>query len=315
MTEASGAAPRVSVVMAAYNGMPHLRAAVDSILAQTYHDFEFIIVDDASSDGTRDYLATLSDPRLRLIRNDENRGLTRSLNAGLRTARGDYIARMDDDDIALAGRLAAQVAALDAHPDVVVLGAHHAEFYEDESPPAPTSDAAGLEVLDWDQLMLRNTLCHSSVMFRRAEAASAGLYREAFERSQDYDLWLRLAQTGTVARLNQVLCLFRRRADSVSLTQTYRQRRYAALAQHLAGQRRETGADDLERNGAMPGLPPLEEIVVRRATARILLEFSLKLLRAGRPGESCRLLARAILFSPWHAFRAGVSMLAGGGGD
>lgn len=315
MTQASDAAPRVSVVMAAFNGMPHLRPAVDSILAQRYHDFELILVDDASTDGTRAFLESLSDPRLRLIRNVENQGLTRSLNTGLRAARGDYVARMDDDDLALAGRFAAQVATLDAHPEIVVLGARHAEFYEYEPPPSPPSDAAGLEILDWDQLMLRNTLCHSSVMFRRAAAMSAGGYREAFERSQDYDLWLRLAQAGSVARLNQVLCLFRRRANSVSLTQTYHQRRHAALAQYLARQRRETGADDLDRTGTLPDLPAQEEIAVRRATARILLEFSLKMLRAGRPGESCRLLARAVLFSPWHAFRAGASMLAGRSGD
>ena len=114
---------KVSVVMPTYNtAVPVLKAAVDSILNQSFRDFEFIIVDDHSTDGSEAYLSSLSDPRIRLLRNMEQLGVTKSLNVGLRAAKGRYIARMDSDDISLPERFEKQVAFMESHPDAIACG-------------------------------------------------------------------------------------------------------------------------------------------------------------------------------------------------
>ena len=119
----------ISVVMPVYNTpVDILREAVDSILCQTFRDFEFIIIDDGSEDATRLYLQNLKDDRIRLIRNHQNLGITRSLNTGLREAKGKYIARMDGDDIALPERLEKQYRFMETHPKVFMCGTN-VEFF------------------------------------------------------------------------------------------------------------------------------------------------------------------------------------------
>src|SRR5262245_35822647 len=115
---------KLSVLMSVLNGEAYLRLAVDSILAQTFQDFEFIIVDNASSDSTTSILDSYRDDRIVRLRNDTVLSLTQSLNRGLRSARGAYVARMDADDIASPVRLARQVDFLDEHPDVVLVASH-----------------------------------------------------------------------------------------------------------------------------------------------------------------------------------------------
>ena len=113
----------ISVIMPNYNtSVEYLSLAVDSILSQTYENFEFIIIDDCSTDESVDYLASITDPRVRVIRNDVNRGITASLNVALDNARGDYIARMDSDDVSLPERFEKQIAFMEANPDVIVCG-------------------------------------------------------------------------------------------------------------------------------------------------------------------------------------------------
>ncbi len=116
--------PRVSVLMSVYNGERFLRDSVESILGQTFTDFEFLILDDGSTDSTCEILEEYAnkDARIVLVRNDRNLGLTRSLNKGLRLVRGEYLARQDADDISLPKRLEMQVKFLDAHPEVGVVG-------------------------------------------------------------------------------------------------------------------------------------------------------------------------------------------------
>ncbi|MGB8484637.1 MAG: glycosyltransferase family A protein, partial [Xanthobacteraceae bacterium] len=112
--------PRVSVIMSVLNGEAFLRPAVESILGQTFRDFEFIVIDNASSDGTAGILDGYRDDRIVRLRNDDIRTLTQSLNRGLHAARGEYVARLDADDLAASERLGRQVAFLDANPDVVL---------------------------------------------------------------------------------------------------------------------------------------------------------------------------------------------------
>ena len=121
---------KISVVMAVYNGEKYLRSAIDSILSQTYIDFEFIIIDDCSTDNTANILESYTDSRIQIIRNEKNLRLPASLNKGLKIAKGKYIARMDADDIAMPDRFEKQVKYLEAHQEVAVIGGSFQVFNE-----------------------------------------------------------------------------------------------------------------------------------------------------------------------------------------
>ena len=199
--------PAVSVLMSVHNGAPWVRDAVESVLAQTARDLELIVIDDGSTDATPEILGRVSDPRLRVER-QERVGLTRSLNRALALATGPLVARLDADDLALPERLACQRAFLDAHPDVGLLGTGarevDAEGREVGRVHPPADDAAIRRVL-----IRRNPFVHSSVMIRRAVLARAGGYDETLPVAQDYDLWLRLGGITRLANLPEPLVVRR----------------------------------------------------------------------------------------------------------
>lgn len=204
--------PRVTVLMAVRDGGDHLLPAVTSILEQSLRDFQFLVVEDGSGDDTWQVLQGLAarDERLLLLCNDHNIGLTASLNRGLARATGEYVARMDADDVALPERLARQVAFLDHHPAIGVLGTacdHLDEASGQRHPGAPPPLSAA--ELRW-RLLFHNPFYHASVMFRRVLADGVPVrYDETFAVTQDYELWSRLlARTGG-AVLPEVLLLHR----------------------------------------------------------------------------------------------------------
>lgn len=217
---------RVSVVMSVYNGERYLQEAVESILNQSFTDFEFIIIDDGSTDGTWDILTGYNDPRIVLLCNEQNIGLTRSLNRGLAVARGEYIARMDADDVSLPERLAVQVAFLEEHPDVGLVG----------SPPFVVDAQGGIKHVEpvpiddleikW-LLLFHNTFAHSSVMFRRNVLNAVGPYSAEKIVAQDYDLWVRIARNFTVTNIPLPLIHWRSRPTGISRSLTEAQSKYA----------------------------------------------------------------------------------------
>jgi len=215
--------PRVTVLMAVFNGDRFVADAVQSILAQTFTDFEFLIVDDGSTDGTAAALAAFEDPRIRVIRNPVNIGLTRSLNLGLRQARGALIARQDADDRSHPARLAAQVAFLDREQDVVVLGTQgrYIDARGRERSAAPWPKSTSSLAIRW-QLLFDGPFIHSSVMFRRAVVWNAFEgYDESFVASQDFELWTRLNAAGCQMRnLSATLVDFRVHRGSVTTRYT-----------------------------------------------------------------------------------------------
>jgi len=212
--ESSTSTPRVNVVMSTFNGEHYIEQAVESILHQTFADFELIIVDDGSTDRTAEILSSYDDPRLRVIR-QANAGLTASLNHGIASAQGEYIARMDDDDIATPERLSKQVAFLDAHPSIGVIGTAYRIIDEisgrEWEPKVPTSDH---EVRR--HLIRGNPFAHSSVMLRKAVLLAAGGYDESYPHIQDYELWVRLAQQTRLVNLPEVLTIHRFHWGTVS---------------------------------------------------------------------------------------------------
>jgi glycosyltransferase involved in cell wall biosynthesis len=200
--------------MTVYNGEPWLGEAVDSILHQTFEDFELIVVDDGSSDGTSETLRRRAEPRLRVIR-QRRTGQTPALNVALRHALAPLIARMDADDVALPERLARQVAFLGANPSVGLLGTGSHEI-------SPGGEVLSTQVPPVDDRTIRRTLIrknpfvHSAVMFRRAALDAAGPYDESFVVAQDYDLWLRMSRATSLANLPEPLVLRRRTPGQLS---------------------------------------------------------------------------------------------------
>jgi hypothetical protein len=209
--------PRVSVIMSVYNGETHIRAAIDSILAQTFRDFEFIIIDDCSSDQTWNILTDYAsrDSRLVLLRNDTNTGLTKSLNRGIHHARGEYIARQDADDLSLPTRFMLQVQHLDASPNVGVVGTW-CWIIDDQGTDCgvsrlPTSPDA----IKW-KLLFGNHLVHTSIMMRAEIVRAIGGYTPARTYSQDYDLWLRMRECTNLVNLPMPLVKKRRSTKNIS---------------------------------------------------------------------------------------------------
>ncbi|MEM6393903.1 MAG: glycosyltransferase [Planctomycetota bacterium] len=280
--------PQVTVVMPTYNAEAYLELAVRSVLDQTFRDLELWVYDDGSTDSTLSLLQAISeqDPRLR-ITGGQHRGYLAWLNEGLREVRSPYYARMDADDICLRRRLESQVAFLDAHPDVVMVGTQ-VERMDDRGRPLmrsalPTTHA-GLEAA----LLQGNcTVCHPSVVLRREAAERVGGYREAFYRTEDLDLWLRLAEVGQLANLEEVLLRYRVHGRSVTSQHGSDQRSKARQAVREACERR--GLDPEPRLAMLEGSNPL-----RGTHAGIALEA----LRGGYRGTALRHALRGVVHGP-----------------
>jgi hypothetical protein len=212
MTFNSLQTPPVSVVMAVHNGERFLRDSIDSILNQTFADFEFIIVDDGSTDGTAAILDSYTDTRIRLIRNDKTRGLSTSLNRGTGTAEGTFIARMDGDDISLPERFARQVAYLTDHPHIDVLGTwfthltHNGEHLNTIELPLTHG------MIAWS-LLFFTPISHPTAIIRRAVLQRVGGYNTDYPLAQDYELWTRLIHQAQFANLPEALVLYRIQTD------------------------------------------------------------------------------------------------------
>ena len=207
--------PTVSVLMSVYNGERYLTEAVDSILGQTFADFEFIIINDGSTDSTADILRSYKDSRIRIFE-QSNIGLTPSLNRGIALAQGEYIARMDDDDISMPDRLAREADFLDAHPEVGVVGTGC--LIRDEIKGAEREHSVPISDQELRcSLVKGNPFIHSSVMMRKSVLEAVGGYDESYLFAQDYALWVQLAVQTQMANLPEVLVIHREHRESVSV--------------------------------------------------------------------------------------------------
>ena len=207
---------KISVVMPTYNtSTAILREAVDSILAQTYRDFEFIIIDDGSTNDSVDYLLGLRDERIKLIRNPTNLGITKSLNIGLRTARGKYIARMDSDDIALPTRFAKQVAFMENHPNAIACGTNIEYFGVEHG-------ISKARIRDMENYRIRAVFQYPGpthpTLFLNNEALRKHhiTYDEHLVYAQDYGLYAELCKYGDVCILRDVLLRYRVHARQIT---------------------------------------------------------------------------------------------------
>lgn len=214
--------PRVTVLMPVYNGEKHLGEAIESILAQTFRDFELLIIDDGSSDHSVEIIGSYDDLRIRLVRNQQNSGITATLNLGLRLAAGDYIVRMDADDISLPERLSKQVAFMDSHQDIGVCGTWVETIGEPSGqlwryPTRPEITKA--------RLLFTSALAHPSVIMRREKLFGAELfYDPSFLHAEDYELWVRASRHCALSNIGEVLLLYRLHASQISRIHLEQQR-------------------------------------------------------------------------------------------
>ena len=202
--------------MPVHNGAAYLRAAVDSILRQSFADFEFLIVDDCSTDDSPAIIQSYADPRIRLVRAPERLRICRALNLGLEQAAGQFIARMDADDISHPRRLEKQVAYLTRHPDVALCGTWVRRFAAGGSSLVDTRPADFESIRAYS--LFDNPMVHSTVMLRSDTLAKSQLrYAEEFRNAEDYDLWTRLFDVGRAANLPEVLLEYRVHPASVTV--------------------------------------------------------------------------------------------------
>jgi len=209
-------APRVSVLMTMFNAGVYLRPAIESLLAQSYTDFELIIVDDGSTDGSATVAEGFADPRIRLIRNASNSGLTKCLNQGLALARGEFVARQDADDLSASDRLEKQTRLLDTHPEIALLGSNAKQIDGNGQFLGHTDLPLDTPAIRWGNLFF-NSFLHSAVMFRtKVVREEFGGYDESFRCSMDYALWSRVAQRHAVTNLAESLISLRVHPESMT---------------------------------------------------------------------------------------------------
>jgi hypothetical protein len=237
--------PTVSVVMSVFNGEEFLSQTIDSILNQSFRDFEFVIVDDGSTDATSDILSryALRDGRIRVLR-DGRQGRTASLNFGISLANGKYVANIDADDLAMPGRLEEQVAFMERNPEVGLLGT----AFELVTSTGKVVGTIRLPLQDAEiqSVILRsNPICHSSVILRKDIVLALGGYRNAFVPSEDYDLWLRMSERTKLANLHNVLLRYRVHGNQLSIRKLEHQVLCVLAASAAAEQRRNGRPDPL----------------------------------------------------------------------
>ncbi len=246
-------APKVTVFIPVYNREHYVGAAIRSTLAQTFQDFELLVIDDGSTDRTREVVSGFADPRIRLVCNDRNLGIPATRNRGLALARGEYIALLDSDDTSHPERLARQVAFLDRRPDFAEIGAW-GQAMNAEGRPLPALQYRPVDADDVKvEFLFRCAIKNRSVMGRTALLRSYG-YREDYARCQDYDMHVRIARDWKIGNLPQILV--RGRVHPGRFTSATRDLGRRIKLEIMRGQLEDLGVafdqDDLERHYLLP---------------------------------------------------------------
>lgn len=214
--------PRITVVMPAYNAEHYLAEAINSMLAQSFADFELLIVDDGSQDATFDIAICYDDPRIRVLRNEKNAGLVFSLNRGIHEAESEFIARMDADDISLPDRLQKELELIESDSRLGIVSCGYEDFVGEQTTASvllPLTD----EAIRYDLFCKTHCFCHAAALMRREALVDIGGYRKEWFPAEDRDLFLRLMMNWHGANLPEVLYRVRKHNASVVATNTRRQ--------------------------------------------------------------------------------------------
>ena len=224
---------KVSIIMPVYNCEKYVGEAIESVLAQSFKDFEFIIIDDGSDDNTSQIIEEYdkTDNRIRILRNEQNLGVVKSLNIGLRQSVGEYIARIDADDIWLPEKLEKQIIYLEKNGDIGMLATSKLNIDADGKIRERDKYPETYSYKDIrDNILKRNLFCHSSVIFSNNVLKKVGYYDETFINSEDYEYWMRVISATKVEMLEEPLVYYRISTDAISYRRLKQQRYYAMLA-------------------------------------------------------------------------------------
>lgn len=210
--------PVISVLMPVYNSEKYLAEAIESVLNQSYTNFEFLIFDDGSTDSSKDIIKEYSkkDSRIKSFFFKENQGYVIHLNQGLEIANGKYIARMDSDDICLPNRFKIQIEYLESHPEIWVLGSSSIIINDQGEEMGKSKRFNNPDELYFMSFFI-NPLSHPTVFFRKKEIKSIGGYNEKKQPSEDFDLWTRVLNKGKIANIEQPLLKYREHDSSISV--------------------------------------------------------------------------------------------------
>lgn len=259
--------PRVSVIMTVFNAGPYLRPAIDSILAQTFADWELIAVENGSTDGSKQVMAGYTDPRIRVIDLPENIGRTPALNVALSHATGEYIANLDADDVCVAERLEKQLNWLDGHPETGLVGSGcdlidaKGEFL---GPYTLAQVADAHDALCWC-----NPIAHSAAMYRRQLAVDLGGYPADIVYAQDFALWVAMAGHTGIAVMPEVLASLRQHDTNMTAT-VYRSVRTGEVLRLFL------------QAGRAGGYSAAAQVRARRTVGTLRGQFGLALIGEGR---------------------------------
>jgi len=199
--------PKITVLMSVFNEQAYLREAMESVLSQTFGDFEFLIINDGSEEPFEDFINEYRDARIRLFR-QENIGLARSLNRGLRLARGDYIARMDADDVCRSDRFDLQIKEMEAHPQIDLLGSFF-DVIDEKGKLTETKELITDPIYRLWRLQFHNNYGHGAMMLKKQSVLKQGAYDETLLYAQDYDLWSRISQKENTGMIPEALYHYR----------------------------------------------------------------------------------------------------------
>lgn len=304
--------PKATVLMPAYNCETYVVAAVNSILAQTFIDFELVVIDDGSTDATRSLLESIHDPRLRLVCNERNIGLIGTLNCGLELATGRYIARMDADDVSAPERLEKQILYLEEHPEVHALGSM-VNLINEKGKVFGAISGYPTDPDEIHRYLLRECcLIHPSVIFRKDTVKAAGGYSADARHAEDYDLWLRLSDHYKIANLPDKLVSYRMHGNQVSIRNLITQHQVAQSCRRAALKRRAALGENVSE---------IEHVVNANLWARLtaaectLGNDYLNWARIYRwmkhPDMALRLASKAVMRSPFSAGGWGTLIVCG----
>jgi len=318
--KAHGEHPIVTVIMPVYNAAKYVPAALDSILAQTFQDFEVVAVDDGATDDSAAVLEkyTARDPRIRVF-HQKNAGSAAARNKAISLARGKYIAQHDADDLSMPARLERQMRTLDAHPDLTAVFCRSVMTDENLTPLLKICSPMTLRKIR-KAFRFRNAL-PSDFMIRTEALVRIGGFREAFLLAHDSDLNLRILETGNVICLPEVLYIIRRHKQQVSSARESEQRLFGALARAFAVERKLRGRDSYEQFTKAGGLERFVRdyefrdrfflIAGERFLQSRRIPEARKYLEEAAKGPDTRLAAKLLLMKSHlpHVFLKGVESL------
>ncbi len=284
-------APAITVLLPVYNSQQYLREAVQSVLNQTFKDFEFLIIDDGSTDSSPEIISDFArrDPRIRVV-SRPNKGLTQTLNEGISLARAPLLARMDADDLCMPRRFEKQIAFLNSRPDCVLVGSRVLLIDPEAMPIREMCLEQHHLMIDEAHLHRGWPVVHPAVMMRLAAVKQVGGYRDEFNTLEDLDLFLRLAEIGQLANLPDTLLHYRQHFASVTHSKEQKQ---MEIRQAIYDQTR-------ARRGLPPDVPPPNDRTRSRLKHEQHFLWAWDALKAGNTKTARKHALIRLKDAPWN---------------